>query len=99
MTGPVLVIVAKLSDPACTPTYAQVPFANLAFAIPWMPKSKPAQWENALGLVLILAGLVTYRFWPLVSARLGCGGGARGSRQGESSGDDAESELIGSDEQ
>jgi hypothetical protein len=48
----------------------QVPVANLVFAIPWMPKSQPASLWNVLGLVLIMAGLVTYRFFPLVHERL-----------------------------
>jgi len=48
----------------------QVPVANLVFAIPWMPKSQPASQWNVLGLVLIMTGLVTYRFWPLVNERL-----------------------------
>lgn len=48
----------------------QVPVANLVFAVPWMPKSQPASLWNVLGLALIMAGLVTYRFWPLVHERL-----------------------------
>jgi hypothetical protein len=47
-----------------------VPIANLVFAIPFMPRSSPAQWQNALGLVFILGGLVTYRFWPAVEVVL-----------------------------
>ena len=77
----------------------QVPIANLAFALPFMPRSSPAQWESGLGLVLIMTGLITYRFWPLVSAKLqacGRGGGAGGKGNGGGDDDylDREAELF-----
>lgn len=33
-----------------------------------MPKSKPAGWENIVGLLLIMGGLITYRFWPALQS-------------------------------
>lgn len=48
----------------------QVPVANLVFAIPWMPKSQPASLWNLLGLALIMIGLCTYRFWPVIRAAM-----------------------------
>lgn len=44
--------------------------ANLVFALPFMPKSQPAGWVNVLSLVVIMAGLVMYRFWPAIGAGL-----------------------------
>lgn len=41
----------------------QVPIANLAFALPFMPNSSPVSWEGGVGLVVIMAGLVVYRFY------------------------------------
>jgi hypothetical protein len=53
----------------------QVPIANFAFAIPGMPGYKPVTWENGLGLVIIMGGLVIYRFYTplraLIYRRLG----------------------------
>lgn len=46
----------------------QVPVANLVFAIPGMPNGGPVSWADGLGLVIIMAGLVTYRFYTPVRA-------------------------------
>lgn len=39
-----------------------VPFGNLAFALPFMPGSMPLHDSDVIGLLVILFGLVTYRF-------------------------------------
>merc|ERR1711862_432711 len=39
-----------------------LPIANMAFALPSMPGSTPIQDSDIAGLLLILLGLVTYRF-------------------------------------
>ena len=44
----------------------QVPFANLVFAIPGMPKGKPTDIYNGIALVVILGGLILYRFYPVL---------------------------------
>ncbi len=38
----------------------QVPVANLVFGIPGMPSYQPITWEAGLGLVVIMAGLVSH---------------------------------------
>lgn len=48
----------------------QVPVANLVFGIPSMPGYAPVTWEAGVGLVVIMAGLIAYRFWPLLKPRL-----------------------------
>ncbi|CAE7917889.1 crtp3, partial [Symbiodinium sp. KB8] len=40
-----------------------VPLVNVAFALPFMPNHKTLTWENWVGLVLIMGGLIVYRFW------------------------------------
>lgn len=46
----------------------QVPIANLAFALPFMPNSAPVSWEGGVGLLVIMCGLIIYRFYnPLVA--------------------------------
>lgn len=37
---------------------------------PQPPPPQPASPWNILGLVLIMGGLITYRFWPLVQTQL-----------------------------
>ena len=69
-----------------------MPVANLVFAIPSMPKSQPASPMNVLGLVLIMAGLISYRFWPLIHERL-VDMGLLGASKEEST--DAEALLAG----
>ena len=39
-----------------------VPIGNLAFALPFMPGSQPLKDSDIAGLMVILLGLVTYRF-------------------------------------
>ena len=39
-----------------------VPIGNLAFALPFMPGSMPLQDSDIVGLLVMLLGLVTYRF-------------------------------------
>jgi hypothetical protein len=39
-----------------------VPLGNVAFALPFMPGSTPLHDSDIAGLVVILTGLVTYRF-------------------------------------
>ena len=39
-----------------------VPIGNLAFALPFMPGSTPLKDSDVAGLMVILLGLVTYRF-------------------------------------
>lgn len=39
-----------------------VPLGNLAFALPFMPGSTPLKDSDIAGLLVILSGLVTYRF-------------------------------------
>ena len=46
-----------------------VPIGNLAFALPFMPGSTPLRDSDIAGLMVILLGLVTYRFGDA----LGCG--------------------------
>ena len=46
-----------------------VPISNLAFALPFMPGSTPLRDSDIAGLMVILLGLVTYRFGDA----LGCG--------------------------
>ena len=46
----------------------QVPIANLAFSLPFMPKRQFFSWENMVGLVVIMSGLLTYRFWAELRA-------------------------------
>ena len=47
-----------------------VPIGNLAFALPFMPGSMPLHDSDIAGLVVILAGLVTYCFGNLFKLRL-----------------------------
>jgi len=42
---------------------ATVPLVNVVFTIPGVPDGQAAHWENWVGLVLIMGGLITYRFW------------------------------------
>ncbi|RYY34919.1 hypothetical protein EON62_02900, partial [archaeon] len=41
----------------------QVPIANLAFGIPGMPNYQKVSWEDGVGLVVVMAGLIIYRFY------------------------------------
>lgn len=43
-----------------------VPVVNLSFAFSFMPNRTHISWEDIVGLVLIMAGLVTYRFYGKV---------------------------------
>ena len=43
-----------------------VPLANFSFALPFMPNQKPLTWEDGVGLAVIMAGLLTYRFWTKI---------------------------------
>jgi len=44
-----------------------VPLVNFAFALPFMPEPQPLTVWNDVGLVVIMGGLVIYRFWLLIS--------------------------------
>lgn len=59
----------------------QVPIANLAFALPFMPNSTPVTWEDGVGLLVIMAGLIVYRFYTPLSKLLArmCGRSSGGS--------------------
>ena len=48
----------------------QVPAAALCFALPFMPASAPVTWQSGVGLLVIMAGLIVYRFWPLLRGAL-----------------------------
>lgn len=48
----------------------QVPVQNLIWAIPGMPSGAPVTWEAGVGLIIIMGGLVVYRFWPVLRPRL-----------------------------
>jgi hypothetical protein len=43
-----------------------VPLANFSFALPFMPDRKGLTWEDGVGLAVIMAGLLTYRFWSKI---------------------------------
>lgn len=47
-----------------------VPIGNLAFALPFMPGSMPLQDSDIVGLLVMLLGLVTYRFGSAFRCRL-----------------------------
>lgn len=40
-----------------------VPLSNVAFSMKWMPHHKPMQISDILGLVIIMTGLIIYRFF------------------------------------
>jgi drug/metabolite transporter (DMT)-like permease len=40
-----------------------VPIVNVAFALDFMPDHKPLEWQDWLGLVIIMSGLIIYRFY------------------------------------
>lgn len=42
---------------------ALVPLGNVAFSLKWMPNAQPLHRADVEGLVLIMLGLVVYRFW------------------------------------
>jgi len=42
-----------------------VPMVNFAFALPFMPDPQSLTVWNDVGLVVIMAGLIIYRFWVL----------------------------------
>lgn len=56
-----------------------VPLGSMAFALPFVPEHKPPKITDVLGLVVILGGLVLYRFGQTLLAR--CRGSA--NRSGE----------------
>jgi hypothetical protein len=43
-----------------------VPMANFSFALPFMPSPQPLTVWNDIGLVVIMLGLIIYRFWLLL---------------------------------
>jgi len=43
-----------------------VPLGNVAFALKFVPGHKPMTFYDVLGLVIIVTGLIIYRFWGLV---------------------------------
>lgn len=40
-----------------------VPVVNLSFALKFMPNHKPLTWEDVVGLIVIMTGLISYRFY------------------------------------
>lgn len=44
-----------------------VPLGNVAFALKFMPNSKPLRVTDIIGLVVIMGGLIVYRFWGRIS--------------------------------
>jgi hypothetical protein len=54
-----------------------VPLANFSFSLPFMPSPQPLTWYNIVGLVIIMLGLTTYRFFPLVREYVGRFTGAK----------------------
>ena len=49
-----------------------VPLANLTFTLPAVPGHQPLAPTDVVGLVVIVSGLLAYRF-----GQVGCGGGRR----------------------
>jgi len=47
-----------------------VPLGNFAFALPFMPDRKTLKWNDLVGLLIILSGLIVYRFWGSISKML-----------------------------
>jgi drug/metabolite transporter (DMT)-like permease len=43
-----------------------VPLGNIAFALPFMPGSKPLRPTDITGLVVIMSGLIVYRFYEKI---------------------------------
>jgi hypothetical protein len=39
-----------------------VPFSNVAFSLPFIPNNQPLQFVDVIGLVIIMLGLIVYRF-------------------------------------
>lgn len=48
-----------------------VPLANIGFALPFMPNPQSLSPANWAALVIIMLGLIVYRFWPQARAVLG----------------------------
>lgn len=51
---------------------AMVPLGSIFFTFPFVPAKSRSnfQWETIVGLIVILGGLVGYRFWPKVEPKL-----------------------------
>jgi len=47
-----------------------VPMANITFALPFVPNNKPLKPTDIIGLVAIMGGLITYRFYGPVSSMI-----------------------------
>jgi hypothetical protein len=49
-----------------------LPLLNAAFSLPFIPKiaQQPFTWENETALVIIIIGLIIYRFWPQLEKKL-----------------------------
>lgn len=88
---------------------AIVPLGALTFTLPFIPASNRSQinWEIFVGLFVIMAGLVIYRFWDRIAGLFGMGGdkkatsaaAAGAAAGGDASGDKAEGALgLGLDE-
>ncbi len=43
-----------------------VPFSSIAFSLDFMPKHKPLKTKDIIGLIVILAGLIIYRFYTQI---------------------------------
>ena len=50
-----------------------VPVGNLAFALPFMPGSMPLHDSDVMGLLVILLGLILYRFGNSLNYCFSCG--------------------------
>ena len=46
-----------------------VPLGSMAFALPFVPQHAPPKWTDVLGLLVILGGLVLYRFGQALVAK------------------------------
>jgi len=47
-----------------------VPIANFTFALPFVPQHSPVKWPSVLGLVIIMTGLIVYRFWSFIWGKI-----------------------------
>ena len=45
-----------------------VPLGSVAFSLPFVPKHKPLKALAIVGLVIIMVGLILYRFWSTIEA-------------------------------
>lgn len=46
-----------------------MPLSDFTFAIPGLPNRKAVTWENGVGLIFIMGGLVIYRFYARIAEK------------------------------